>query len=131
MEYLEQARRLRTADGVHYNCCQSVLLPFAKELGLTEEQAFRLGAHFGSGMRHGSACGALAGALMVLGMLGYDETHALDLIRHMRQEHETTECALLLKNARQQEIPRKTHCDGLVFEMVQLLEQVIGQTQEA
>lgn len=130
MEHLERARALRADPDVHYNCCQSVLVPFAGELGLTEEQAFRLGAHFGSGMRHGSACGALSGALMALGMLGLDETHALGLIRHMQQEHASSECAVLLKNARQQGVPRKAHCDGLVFEMVQLLDQILGRREE-
>lgn len=127
MEHLERARQLRADTGVHYNCCQSVLVPFARELGLTEEQALRLGAHFGSGMRHGSACGAFTGALMALGMLGFGEQAAMDLIRHMRQEHQAVECSVLLKNAHEQGIPRKAHCDGLVFEMVQLLEQAAGQ----
>ena len=73
MNRMEQTRALRADQAVHYNCCQSVLAPFAQEMGLTPEQAFRLGSHFGAGMRHGSTCGALAGALMVLGMTGGDE----------------------------------------------------------
>ena len=53
-----------------FNCCQSVLVSFAADLGLTEEQAFALGSNFGAGMRMGSACGALTGALMALGLMG-------------------------------------------------------------
>ena len=45
-----------------------MLAAFADDLGLTEEQALRLGACFGSGMRKGEVCGACTGALMVLGM---------------------------------------------------------------
>ena len=35
-------------------------------MGLTEQQAFDLGANFGSGMRCGSVCGTLTGAQAVL-----------------------------------------------------------------
>ena len=67
MDHMERARVLRASVEVHYNCCQSVLLPFAQELGISEEQAMAIGAHFGSGMRHGGTCGALSGGMMVLG----------------------------------------------------------------
>ena len=52
-----------------YHCSQAVLAAYADECGLTEEQALKLGACFGSGMRKGEVCGACTGALMVLGML--------------------------------------------------------------
>ena len=51
------------------HCSQSVLAAFAKECGITEEEAFKLGSCFGSGMRKGQVCGAVTGALMVLGLL--------------------------------------------------------------
>ena len=75
MDRMEHARALRAITDKHYNCCQSVLVPFADRLGLTEEQAYALGANFGSGMRHGSTCGALTGALMALGMAYGDENN--------------------------------------------------------
>ena len=40
------------------HCSQSVLAAFSEECGITEEQAFRLGSCFGSGMRRGNVCGA-------------------------------------------------------------------------
>lgn len=52
-----------------FHCSQAVLAAFASECGLTEEQALKLGACFGSGMRKGEVCGACTGALMVLGAL--------------------------------------------------------------
>ena len=67
---------LRTDPQAHCNCCQAVLMAFRDECGLTEEEAMRLGAHFGSGMRHGSTCGAVTGALMVLGMAGHGSAAA-------------------------------------------------------
>lgn len=51
-----------------FHCSQAVLASFAEELGITEEQALKLGACFGSGMRKGEVCGACTGALMVLGL---------------------------------------------------------------
>lgn len=59
-------------------------MTFADRLGLTPEQANALGAHFGSGMRHGSTCGAVSGALMVLGLLGCDEKQSTALLRDFR-----------------------------------------------
>ena len=64
MTRMEETEALRARTDVHYNCCQSVLVPFADLCGLDKETAFRLGANFGSGMRHGSTCGAVTGALM-------------------------------------------------------------------
>ena len=57
--HIETAHALRGRTDVHFNCCQSVLVSFAADLGLTEEQAFALGSNFGAGMRMGSACGGL------------------------------------------------------------------------
>ena len=80
MDHMEKVRQLRADTQVHYNCAQSVLVTFAKEMGLTQQQAYELGANFGSGMRCGSACGALTGALMVLGMTGQDARKATELL---------------------------------------------------
>lgn len=124
MNHMEDVRALRTDTQNHYNCCQSVLMPFAQEMGLTREQAQALGAHFGSGMRHGATCGALSGALMVLGGLGYGEKEALDLIRTFRQKHGATECAALLKASHERGEARKDHCDGLVYEMIEALSKL-------
>ncbi len=121
MTHMEEVRALRADAQVHYNCFQSVLIPFADQLGLSREQAYALGAHFGSGMRHGATCGALSGALMVLGGLGYGEKEALELIRVFRQAHGSTQCATLLKDSHDRGEARKDHCDGLVFEMIQAL----------
>jgi C_GCAxxG_C_C family probable redox protein len=125
-DHMERARQLRTDLDRHYNCCQSVLVPFAEEMGLSKEQACALGSHFGSGMRHGSACGALSGALMVLGALGYDESHALELLRQFRAEHEAADCRTLLKLSHDRGEERKAHCDGLVYEMVEALDQILA-----
>ena len=61
-----------------FHCSQAVLAAYASELGLTEEQALKLGACFGSGFRKGGICGACSGALMVLG-LKYGQSKKEDL----------------------------------------------------
>ena len=76
MTRMEETEALRARTDVHYNCCQSVLVPFADLCGLDKETAFKLGANFGSGMRHGSTCGAVTGALMVLGPVSYTHLRA-------------------------------------------------------
>ena len=51
-----------------YYCSQAVLAAFAEELGLTKEQALKVGACFGGGMCKAEVCGACTGALMALGL---------------------------------------------------------------
>lgn len=65
MTHVEKANALFKRN---FHCSQAVLAAFSEELGLTEEQALKLGACFGSGMRKGEVCGACSGALMVLGL---------------------------------------------------------------
>lgn len=87
MTRMEETEALRARTDVHYNCCQSVLVPFADLCGLDKETAFKLGANFGSGMRHGSTCGAVTGALMVLGLAGKGADEATALMRRFREKN--------------------------------------------
>ena len=122
MTHMEKVRELRARTDVHFNCCQSVLVAFAQDMGLTEEQAFSLGTNFGGGMRCGSACGALTGALMVLGMTGRPPEQADALRQKFLEDHGELNCAALLKRSHDAGGPRKEHCDGLVFQAVELLD---------
>ena len=56
-----------------YNCAQSVVLTFSKEINLDEKTALMLASPFGGGMgRLRETCGAVSGMLIVLGLLkGY------------------------------------------------------------
>ena len=51
-----------------YVCSQAVFAAFSQDFGLAKEQALKIGACFGSGMRKGEVCGACSGALMALGL---------------------------------------------------------------
>src|SRR5271157_2540644 len=55
------------ADG--YTCAPAVFTAFGKEMGLTEDHCLKIGCAFGGGMaRNQYTCGAVTGALMVLGL---------------------------------------------------------------
>ncbi|MBN2170923.1 MAG: C_GCAxxG_C_C family protein, partial [Candidatus Krumholzibacteriota bacterium] len=61
-----------------FSCSQAVLAAFAPGLGLDRDAALRIAAPFGGGMGHqGETCGALAGAMMVIG-LAHGRTRADD-----------------------------------------------------
>ena len=71
MERMSSVDYKEKAAGLHArgcNCCQAVIMCAAEQFGLTEEQAYGLGAFFGGGMRCGEVCGAVSGALMGLGL---------------------------------------------------------------
>ncbi len=58
-----------------YNCAQAVFCAFGDRTGLDREAAARLASSFGGGMgRMREVCGAVSGALLVLGCLcGYSD----------------------------------------------------------
>ncbi len=79
MKMIDKNKRDRAMEyfAAKMHCSQAVLAAFSEECGISEEQAFRLGSCFGSGMRKGEVCGACTGALMVLGLL-YGQKHIGD-----------------------------------------------------
>lgn len=92
-----------------YSCSQSVLTAFAPKIGLDEKLALKVAGGFGGGIgRLGNTCGAVSGAVMVLG-LKYCPTKASDqakkdemyqLVRNFITEfeklHKTTVCRDLI-----------------------------------
>ena len=114
----EDMSALRADTQVHYNCAQSVVVPFARDMGLTRELAYDLALNFGGGMGCGATCGALIGALAALGGLGQPQEKRLELIRTFRTANGAIDCAALLKAAHQRGEERKPHCYGLVRQCV-------------
>lgn len=52
-----------------FNCAQAILSVFADEFGLDRTTALRVAGGFGGGMgRQGLICGAVTGAMMVIGL---------------------------------------------------------------
>lgn len=88
-----------------YNCAQSVLLTFADDLKFSKELAQKMAAGFGGGMgKTQETCGAVTGAIMVLGMLKGEEVNnneelkttaygaVQDLTREFVAAYKTTKC---------------------------------------
>ena len=99
MDYMEKATRLHESG---CNCCQAVIMCCAEQYGLTEEQAYRLGAFFGAGMRSGEVCGAVSGALMGLGLQYGDEENrrcgkSKEFLKAFREAHGSVICRELLE----------------------------------
>ncbi len=122
-QYLEEAKKLRNDPSVHYNCAQAVLIPFMED----KELANRITANFGAGMRTGSVCGAITGGLMALGVYGVDSPQIVsEYFKAFRNNHENkVNCADLLKASAQRGEIKKVHCDGMVYEAVELVETIL------
>lgn len=127
MTHKEHAAALRSDTATHYNCAQSVLIPFAKKAGLTEEQANALTANFGSGMRCGSVCGAVTGALMALGALGYGEAESRALMQSFRDQLGDLNCSRLLEIGMENGLDKKEHCDSMVLTAVELVDELTSK----
>lgn len=50
------------------NCSQAVFVSFCEDYGLGSELALKIGCGFGGGVRSGEICGAVSGAVMVIGL---------------------------------------------------------------
>ena len=51
------------------NCSQAIVATYGPPLGLERDSALKVAAAFGGGMGHlGRTCGAISGALMVIGL---------------------------------------------------------------
>lgn len=128
-QYLEESKRIRGIKNPHYNCAQGVLIPFAKRAGLDEDQAYALAANFGGGMKRGSVCGAVTGALMVLGLYGLSDAETVRAFyRSFQNNHDgMLECRDLLAASAKRGEEKSAHCDGLVFECVEAVEKILRE----
>lgn len=126
---MDRAKELRAITEPHYNCAQSVLIPFVKELGISEQLAFDMGFNFGGGMKIASTCGAFTGALMALGLFGVNDPKIVaDVARRVRENHEGyLDCADLLRVNKEQGGEKKPHCDAMVYECVEIVEEILKE----
>ncbi len=131
-KYLERARQLRAIVTPHYNCAQSVLLPFAEVFGMSEEDVMRIAVHFGAGMKMGSVCGAVTGGLMALGLAGIDSAQAAnDFTRKIRTNHDgMLDCKDLLRVNAQKGGDKKVHCDDMVYEAVRAVYEILKENDK-
>jgi C_GCAxxG_C_C family probable redox protein len=123
-ERIEHIKALRDPSEPHgYNCAQVIMMGFHDVLGVSEAQAAKMSVFYGGGMRHGTVCGVVSAVLMILGAAGVSDLEASQFLQEFRTRHESTQCAVLLSKAHAQGIPKKVHCDGLIFEAAEALEK--------
>lgn len=120
-DYVENVKEIRANNHPHHNCAQAVLVTFAEEMGLTEEQSRAMGQHFGAGMGCGSTCGVLTGAMMAMGGMGYSKQESALLLRDFMKVHGVIDCRSLLAQFQEKNEPHVKHCDNLIFEMVEYI----------
>lgn len=128
------------------SCSQAVLAAFSQELGLPRALAFKVAAGFGGGMgRLAETCGAVTGAIMVLGLrhgatepadrTTKERTYApvRELVARFKARHGSATCRKLLgvdisteagwQQAREQQL-FATRCPEFVRTAVQILEEL-------
>lgn len=135
----------RFAEG--YSCSQAVASAFAGDYGLTDEQALKVASGFGGGMgQTGGACGAISGAVIVLG-LAYGATSPKDaatkaktyglvqeFVAEFSRRHGAVACPALLgcdlatpegrERAREEGLTRKV-CPAYVRSAAEILEKML------
>ena len=128
-KYIDRAKALRAIEVPHYNCAQAVVVPFAEEAGLSEQMAMAICSNFGRGMKRAAACGAITGGLVVLGMFGIEDPIVIGAYyQKLRDNHEgLLDCAPLLKRNKELGLPKRPHCDGLIYECIGLVEEILKE----
>jgi len=143
MERSEQAKDLFLSG---YNCAQSVVLSFADDLKYSKELAQKISAGFGGGMgKQQATCGAVTGAIMVLGLIKGEEVNNNDelkseayssvkeLSREFTAVYNTTSCKDLIGcdlntpegSAKfKEEKLMENVCAGCVAKAVQIVESI-------
>lgn len=134
--------------GEGYNCAQAVVASAGPACGLPRATAIKVAQAFGGGLgRTGNVCGAITGALMVIGLqcsakdgqdtAAKEQAHALaqEFLRRFTARHGALNCRDLLgcdlstPEGRQQAAAtgrHKTICAGLVKDATQILEDVLA-----
>jgi C_GCAxxG_C_C family probable redox protein len=132
-----------------FSCSQAVLAAFCEDYGLDKKLALKMACSFGGGMSHlGEVCGAVTGALMVLGLkYGQDDEEdkhskavnfllVKDFVARFRKLNGSISCKELIEYdisdekqltaARQTDV-FQTKCASYVKNAVNLLEEIISE----
>lgn len=132
-----------------FNCAQSVFVAFAPDLGLEREIALRVAGGLGGGIgRLGSeVCGAVSGAVLVIGLkhgkylpddnAARERTYALvqEFARRFRELHGHLRCSELLghdvgtpqgRQAAHDSGLHDTLCPRLVRDAAEIAEELLG-----
>ena len=138
--------RIKTAADLYsqgFSCSQALLAAFSRSYGLDETMALKLACGLGGGIKHGGICGAVTGAVLVIG-LKYGHTDGADkagkalcgvktveFLNAFRQRNSHLACRDILgcdvstEAGRQQALERnlfKTVCADMVTSAAEILE---------
>lgn len=111
------------------DCSQVVVAAFAEELGISQKEAYKMAAGFGGGMGIGETCGAVVGAMIVLGLkFGHCDTEHIEqkdimnakraeFLTKFQEKYGVCNCKGLLKHdIADPEDMQKILDEGLLFE---------------
>ena len=131
------------------NCAQSVISVFAEDLEFDEEIALKIASPFGGGMAYrGEVCGAVTGALMVIGlkfgMSNVEDSEAKEFayeraqsfIKQFVENHNSLRCRDLIKydlttpdgkeQAEREDVFNRL-CTQFVRSSVEIVESILSQ----
>lgn len=128
-KHVEKAMEFRSLKGAADNCAQAIMKTYADEIGITEKQASCIACNFGGGMKSGSICGAVTSALMVLGAKGIDNPAVIREFKEkiMENNNGAINCADLLKANAEKGGKKKEHCDRMIRDSIELIDQYTGE----
>ena len=132
-----------------YNCAQSVLAAFTDLIGIPERQLMDLAGGFGGGAGTGELCGAISGAVMVLGLLTpgdpadpvASKKRTVELSKELQKRFsgifEAVRCQELLKKKfdpdertpAAQAPGLKGHCDIMIVTAVETVEAMLAERE--
>ena len=64
----KKSKQANSSENTRYNCAQKVFGVFSEQYGIQRDQGLQLSGALGGGLRAGESCGALVGALLVVGL---------------------------------------------------------------
>ena len=132
-----------------YNCAQSVLAAFTDLIGTPERQLMDLAGGFGGGAGAGELCGAVSGAVMVLGLLTpgdpadpvASKKRTVELSKELQKRFsgifEAVRCQELLKKKfdpdertpAAQALGLKGHCDIMIVTAVEIVADMLAERE--
>jgi C_GCAxxG_C_C family probable redox protein len=132
------------------NCTQALLSTYGPRFGLDQEHALKIAGAFGSGMGMGDTCGAVTGALMVIGLkharikggvyLSREKTYdlAAQFITLFKERNSTIVCRELLgcdvsTRAGFKEATKERHfkkrCPKFVQDAAEIVEKILAMDE--
>lgn len=125
-----------------YNCSQAVLGAFSEKYGLDNKTALKIAVGLGSGARDAELCGAVSGAILVIGLkygtINSTEKDACNLkveefIKYFKKRNKSIVCRQLLgcdittTNGKEKALTENyftTVCLDMVVSAVEILQQM-------